>query len=205
MHLGLMDTTTPPLTHDAIEAVLTLSELAAHLAVSVQTLYDLRSKGQGPRGIRVGRELRFRRSEVDACWVRLEAAEGARTLRRLIDEARTAPHDDGDVEADRSHQPGWPLPGGHALPGHRRPMVRSGAGRTAHTTNRGFAVERETVRNADASHGEQGDGHDEHPVRPTQPNRPKLKAKGVGNHKAQDCGVVLDQIATVVRPAQLLG
>jgi excisionase family DNA binding protein len=64
--------------HDAIEPVLTLSELAAVLTVSVQTLYDLRSKGRGPRGFRVGRELRFRRSEVDAWLARLEAADGHR-------------------------------------------------------------------------------------------------------------------------------
>lgn len=47
-HLAGMDTinTTP----DVIEPVLTLSELAASLSVSAQTLYDLRSKGRGPRG-----------------------------------------------------------------------------------------------------------------------------------------------------------
>ena len=71
-----MDIPTP--SHDPIEPVLTLSELAACLAVSVQTLYDLRSKGQGPRGFRVGRELRFRRSEVDSWLGRLEAADAAR-------------------------------------------------------------------------------------------------------------------------------
>jgi len=53
-----------------------LSELAEHRSVNVQTLYDLRSKGRGPRGFRVGRELRFRRSEVDAWLARLEAADG---------------------------------------------------------------------------------------------------------------------------------
>ena len=76
VHLGGMDTTITA--HDTIEPVLTLSELAAHLSVSVQTLYDLRSKGRGPRGFRVGRELRFRQSEVDAWLARLEAADGAR-------------------------------------------------------------------------------------------------------------------------------
>ncbi len=60
------------------EQLLTLSELAARLSVSVQTLYDLRSKGRGPRGFRIGRELRFRRSEVDAWLGRLEAADEAR-------------------------------------------------------------------------------------------------------------------------------
>jgi excisionase family DNA binding protein len=76
VHLGGMDTTITA--HDAIEQVLTLSQLAAHLSVGVQTLYDLRSKGRGPRGFRVGRELRFRRSEVDAWLARLEAADSAR-------------------------------------------------------------------------------------------------------------------------------
>jgi excisionase family DNA binding protein len=76
VHLEGMDTHIAA--HDAIEPVLTLSELAAVLSVSVQTLYDLRSKGRGPRGFRVGRELRFRRSEVDSWLARLEAADGHR-------------------------------------------------------------------------------------------------------------------------------
>ncbi len=69
---------THPSPDEPVEPVLTLSELAAAMAVSVQTLYDLRSKGRGPRGFRVGRELRFRRSEIDAWLSRLEAADGAR-------------------------------------------------------------------------------------------------------------------------------
>ncbi len=39
-------------------AVLSLSELASRPQVSVQTIYDLRSQRRGPRGFRVGRELR---------------------------------------------------------------------------------------------------------------------------------------------------
>lgn len=58
--------------------MLTLSELAALLSVTVQTLYDLHSKGRSPRGFRVGRELRFRVSEVESWLERLEAADGAR-------------------------------------------------------------------------------------------------------------------------------
>lgn len=76
VHLDGMDTTITA--HDTIEPVLTLSQLAAHLSVNVQTLYDLRSKGRGPCGFRVGRELRFRQSEVDAWLARLEAADGER-------------------------------------------------------------------------------------------------------------------------------
>jgi excisionase family DNA binding protein len=76
------DTDTAAASRAGLEPVLTLSELAAALAVSVQTLYDLRSAGRGPRGFRVGRELRFRRSEVDAWLARLEAADGARPRTR---------------------------------------------------------------------------------------------------------------------------
>ena len=75
-HLCGMDTTIA--SPDAVEPVLTLSQLAAHLSVPVQTLYDLRSQGRGPRGFRVGRELRFRRCEVDAWLTRLETADGER-------------------------------------------------------------------------------------------------------------------------------
>jgi predicted DNA-binding transcriptional regulator AlpA len=43
-----------------VDGVLSLSELCTQLQVSAQTIYDLRSQGRGPRGFRVGRELRFR-------------------------------------------------------------------------------------------------------------------------------------------------
>lgn len=75
-HLGVMDTN--PNTGEPVDSVLTLSELAAALAVKVQTLYDLRSKGRGPRGFRVGRELRFRRREVEAWLAGMEAADAVR-------------------------------------------------------------------------------------------------------------------------------
>ena len=66
---------------EALENVLSTSELAAHLRVSVQTLYDLRSQGRGPRGFRVGRELRFRMSEVEAWLERLQQADDDRHRR----------------------------------------------------------------------------------------------------------------------------
>lgn len=63
---------------DTLDSVLSLSELAARLGVSAQTIYDLRSQGRGPRGFRVGRELRFRSSEIDAWLARMEEADAAR-------------------------------------------------------------------------------------------------------------------------------
>jgi excisionase family DNA binding protein len=74
-HTAVLTAATSP---EVAQPVLTLSELAARLSVSAQTLYDLRSKGRGPRGFRIGRELRFRASEVDAWLDRLEAADEAR-------------------------------------------------------------------------------------------------------------------------------
>jgi excisionase family DNA binding protein len=61
-----------------VDGVLSLSELCAQLQVSTQTIYDLRSQGRGPRGFRVGRELRFRISEIDAWLTRLESEDDRR-------------------------------------------------------------------------------------------------------------------------------
>ncbi|TFC28106.1 DNA-binding protein [Cryobacterium sp. TMT2-18-3] len=47
-----------------LEPVLTTSELAEYLGVHVQAIYDLRTDGRGPSGIRVGREIRYRVSDV---------------------------------------------------------------------------------------------------------------------------------------------
>lgn len=80
VHLRCMDTNRARITdflHSPTE-VLTLSQLAHYLGVPAQTLYDLRSQGRGPRGFRVGRELRFRRAEVDAWLARMEEADAAR-------------------------------------------------------------------------------------------------------------------------------
>lgn len=47
-------------------------EVAAYLGVPVQTLYTWRTKGMGPRGMRVGKHLRYRWSDVDA-WLERQA------------------------------------------------------------------------------------------------------------------------------------
>ena len=47
-----------------LEPVLTTSELAEYLGVQTQAIYDLRTDGRGPSGIRVGREIRYRVSDV---------------------------------------------------------------------------------------------------------------------------------------------
>jgi predicted DNA-binding transcriptional regulator AlpA len=47
-----------------LEPVLTTSELVEYLGVHVQAIYDLRTDGRGPSGIRVGREIRYRTSDA---------------------------------------------------------------------------------------------------------------------------------------------
>jgi excisionase family DNA binding protein len=85
-HLLFMDTSTGRDTHvehtslQLIEQVLSLSELCEHLHVTAQTIYDLRSHGRGPNGFRVGRELRFRVSEIDAWLTRMESEDAQRHL-----------------------------------------------------------------------------------------------------------------------------
>lgn len=82
-HLSGMDTnsvTKTPKAPETFEPLLSTTELAARLQVSVQRLYDLRSPGRGPRGFRVGRVLRFRASEVRAWLARMEADDAARHL-----------------------------------------------------------------------------------------------------------------------------
>lgn len=41
------------------------SEVASYLQVPEETLYQWRYRGVGPRSIKVGKHLRYRRSEID--------------------------------------------------------------------------------------------------------------------------------------------
>lgn len=47
------------------ERLVSPGELAAYLAVPVQTVYGWRSKGVGPRGLRVGKHVRYRKSDIE--------------------------------------------------------------------------------------------------------------------------------------------
>lgn len=48
--------------------LLTIGELAAYLSVPVSTLYVWRTNGDGPRGMKVGRHVRYRPEDVEA-WL----------------------------------------------------------------------------------------------------------------------------------------
>jgi excisionase family DNA binding protein len=52
--------------------LITAEELAEELGVPRGTIAQWRWKGQGPRGIKVGKHLRFRREDVDA-WIEAQA------------------------------------------------------------------------------------------------------------------------------------
>lgn len=48
--------------------------LAEYLGVPLATVYAMNSKGTGPRRIRVGKHIRYRRSDVEA-WLNTQAIE----------------------------------------------------------------------------------------------------------------------------------
>jgi excisionase family DNA binding protein len=52
--------------------ILTPTELSAELKVPLGTIYGWRYRGTGPRGIRVGKHVRFRRSDVEQ-WLETQA------------------------------------------------------------------------------------------------------------------------------------
>jgi excisionase family DNA binding protein len=57
-----------PVRAELFDPLLTADEVAAWLRKPKQTLYAWRARGQGPRGLKVGGDLRYRRSDVEA-WL----------------------------------------------------------------------------------------------------------------------------------------
>lgn len=60
-----------------LEKMLSTRELAEYLGVQPQAIYDLRCDGRGPRAVHVGRELRYRVSEIQAWIDRMSEPERA--------------------------------------------------------------------------------------------------------------------------------
>jgi excisionase family DNA binding protein len=50
------------------DRMMTVEDLAEYLRLPVATIYKQRSEGTGPPGFRIGKYVRWRRSEVDA-WL----------------------------------------------------------------------------------------------------------------------------------------
>lgn len=53
---------------------MTLSDVSAYLQVPERTIYDWRARNIGPRSIKVGRHLRYRREDVEE-WLNQQTAE----------------------------------------------------------------------------------------------------------------------------------
>jgi excisionase family DNA binding protein len=61
-----MKTETNPLS--GLDPLVTITELAEYLGVPIKTIYEWRQSGRGPVGIRIGRHLKFRLTDIQA-WV----------------------------------------------------------------------------------------------------------------------------------------
>ena len=59
------------------ERLMSVREVAEYIGLPVKSIYGLNSKGTGPRRIRVGRYIRYRRSDVDA-WLEDRAEPAVR-------------------------------------------------------------------------------------------------------------------------------
>jgi excisionase family DNA binding protein len=66
---------------DSGDRLLSVDDVASLLGVPPATLYAWRYRGLGPRGLRVGRHLRYRRSDLDA-WIQQQLEDTPATRRR---------------------------------------------------------------------------------------------------------------------------
>lgn len=65
---GASDRRTQPLALAAVEKLWSTQELADFLGLPVQTIYQWRKRKYGPPGRKMGRHIRYRRSEVEH-WI----------------------------------------------------------------------------------------------------------------------------------------
>jgi predicted DNA-binding transcriptional regulator AlpA len=65
------------MTGSAQEPLLSPEDLSMETGVPIATLYQWRLKGTGPRSLKIGRHLRYRRSDVES-WLESCASDGNR-------------------------------------------------------------------------------------------------------------------------------
>ncbi|KAB1661536.1 helix-turn-helix domain-containing protein [Pseudoclavibacter sp. CFCC 13796] len=58
--------------HAASPSLLTIKDLARYLSVSEKTIRNLRSKGEGPRAVKIGGSVRWRQETVDQYLLEME-------------------------------------------------------------------------------------------------------------------------------------
>jgi predicted DNA-binding transcriptional regulator AlpA len=62
--------------------LMSLSEAAAYLDMTVQTLYNWRSRGIGPASLRIGGRVKYRLTDLDD-WIAAQAEVEADRLARI--------------------------------------------------------------------------------------------------------------------------
>ncbi len=72
--LMLREATNPTPT-STLDALLTSDEVADYLKVPVATIYEWRSRNNGPRGVKLGKHVRYRRRDVEAWLDQTTAAQ----------------------------------------------------------------------------------------------------------------------------------
>jgi excisionase family DNA binding protein len=70
-----MTATASDLSRPAVVRMWTVQDVADFLGVPVRTLYEWRTKGYGPEGIKVGRHVRYFAEDVYA-WVKSQRQAG---------------------------------------------------------------------------------------------------------------------------------
>ena len=65
------------MSNNETSAFFTPQELADYLDLPVGTIYQWRVRGEGPAGLKIGRHVRFRRTEVEA-WLEDQRTAQAR-------------------------------------------------------------------------------------------------------------------------------
>ena len=61
-----------------MEKLISPTELANYLGVPLSTIYEWRYRGTGPRGVRLGKHVRYRMSDVER-WLETKLTEAAAT------------------------------------------------------------------------------------------------------------------------------
>ena len=85
--------------------LLTVQQLAELFQVPIATIYRWRSQGVGPRGMRIGRHVRYHRSDVEAFLAEARKASRTRACPLGIQEcAHAEEQSDPVVEPDRQEE-----------------------------------------------------------------------------------------------------
>ena len=70
----------------AADGLLSIEQLAEYTGISKNTLYYWRVEGRGPRGMKLGKYVRYRRADVEA-WLD-DSLDDRRCVRRPVSGAR---------------------------------------------------------------------------------------------------------------------